>query len=53
MSYGIIKSSNPWKSITDTGESGISSNPIKGSDATGAMDATRPFSFCAIDYRKD
>ena len=43
-----MKSSNPWKSITDTGDSGTSSNPIKGLDATGAMEATTPFNLWAM-----
>ena len=46
----MIKSNNPWKSITETGVSGASSKPISGSEATGAIDAIRPFNFWAVDW---
>ena len=41
----MMKSNNPWKSITETGKSGTSSKPINGSEATGAIDAMRPSNF--------
>ena len=48
----MMKSSNPWKSITETGVSGTSSNPTKGSEATGAIDAIKPFSRWAIRQKE-
>ena len=38
-SYGIVSSSVPWKSITDTGLCGIWSNPKNGDPDIGAIDA--------------
>lgn len=51
-SYGMIGSSVPWKSISDTGIFGILLKPSKGEPETGAILASTSLRSEAVDEKR-